>query len=102
MSFKEEFEEWCAGDQTEPFEWHGHFGPDESHVYMTPGHKPAPKPTAWQRLWRSPWTYLLFSLYFGYLAYVHHVWYLTTLYVIITVLSFWDFLNKADKRWGRP
>lgn len=83
-------------------QWEQHWD-YESHMRKENPDATWPKQTRWQQFWRSPWTYLLFSIYFGYLAFgVHHVWYLTVLYVVITVLSLWDFYDKADDRWGKP
>ena len=62
-----------------------------------------PKPTAWQRFWRSPWTELMFMILFFYYAQhsFTHGW-LHFVFIIMGFWSAWDFIRKANKRWGTP
>lgn len=61
------------------------------------------RPTLWQRFWRSPWTWLAFSINEG-TAFFHgwqtgwQRWCAFVLWIAFAL----EFFIKGDKRWGRP
>lgn len=74
---------------------------DEDEVHFA--FPSVPRPTRYQRIFRSPWTYLVLAVYFTFLATQHHqAWYLRALFITVSVLTWLDFWSKADKRWGKP
>ena len=59
------------------------------------------KPSWWQRLWRSPWTYLALWLLSVYWTTTDHGFnlLLDRLVSVYLVCLFWHFANT---KWGKP
>ena len=104
--FKEEFEAWCSGDKAEPFEWHGTVPGDDfkSAVrYAWHTQYATPRPTLWQRLWRSPWTWLALAVNqaVGVIPHAHGWLGVVTAWGFL-ILFVVNFTEAANKRWGKP
>jgi hypothetical protein len=94
-NFQEDFEAWCAGDKSEPFEWDGHIGTGKAKATF---HK-VPRQSLWQRFWNSPWTWLVPTVFYGwFLTQPGHDW----LTWIVFIVSGLNFFQNADERWGKP
>ena len=61
------------------------------------------KPSAWQRLWRSPWTWLVLCVWCMWqFATVGHLGARHWVFLALAVVYGANFFWKADARWGKP
>jgi hypothetical protein len=83
------YEEWEEEDRAAIAEWHANT-------------KRVPTVSQWQRFWRSPWTWLAFSIYqVVWTIPTNHGWSLAFAWIFFA-LFVGMFCVRADERWGKP